>query len=148
MVYNVLSNFITFTARIPLRSISECAQCAAAVWPVRKTEASVSFFHLLLELLDTVQKGHHGVVEFIVPEEPQATWAIQRKFLDKHKTERKSRIGASRSSFMTGELCWKTYSMYYLGLVGQWLQVRVVSIRDETISEERKLLFELPFALT
>lgn len=41
--------------------------------PVWEAESSVSFLHLLFELLDAVQKGHHGVVEFIVPEEPQAS---------------------------------------------------------------------------
>lgn len=57
------------------------------VWPVWKAEASVSFFHFLFKLLDAVQKGHHGMVEFIVPEEPEATWAVERKFLEKHKTK-------------------------------------------------------------
>lgn len=60
---------------------------SAGVWPVWKAEAGISFLHLLFELLDTVQKGHHGVVKFIVPEEPQAPWAVQRKFLHKQKTE-------------------------------------------------------------
>lgn len=64
---------------------------SAAIWPVWETEASVSFFHLFFELLDTIQEGHHSMVEFIVPEEPQATWAVQRKFLDKHVTERKGK---------------------------------------------------------
>lgn len=41
--------------------------------PVREAESSVSFLHLLFKLLDAVQKGHHGVVKFIVPEEPQAS---------------------------------------------------------------------------
>ena len=66
---------------------------SAAVWPVWEAEASVSFFHLLFELLDTVQEGHHGMVEFIIPEEPKATGAVQRKFLDKHKTEKEGRFG-------------------------------------------------------
>lgn len=64
---------------------------AAGIWPVWKAEACVSFLHLLFKLLDTVQEGHHGVVEFIVPEEPQATGAVQWKFLDKHKMERKKK---------------------------------------------------------
>lgn len=45
----------------------------AGISPVWKAESGVSFLHLLFELLHTVQKGHHGVVKLIVPEEPQAT---------------------------------------------------------------------------
>ena len=67
------------------------------IWPVGKAEARVSFFHLLFELLHTVQEGHHGVVEFIIPEEPQATWAVQRKLLHKHETGGEGRIRAWRS---------------------------------------------------
>lgn len=53
----------------------------AGIWPVGEAEASVSFFHLLFELLDTVQEGHHGMIELIVPEEPQSTWAVQWELL-------------------------------------------------------------------
>lgn len=64
----------------------------AGISPVWEAEASVPFLHFLLELLDTVQKGHHGMVELIVPEEPQATRAVQRKFLDQHKTDKKGQV--------------------------------------------------------
>lgn len=76
-------------AKMPL-SVNTRKLCLnAAIWPVWKAEASVSFFHLFFELLYTIQEGHHGMVEFIVPEEPKATWTVQRKFLDKHKTEKR-----------------------------------------------------------
>lgn len=55
--------------------------------PVREAESSVSFLHLLLELLDAVQKGHHGVVEFVVPEKPQASRTVQRQLLKKSVRE-------------------------------------------------------------
>lgn len=111
--------------------------CSAGIWPIWKAEASVSFFHLLFELLDTVQEGHHGVVEFIVPEEPQATWAVERKLLDKQwDTEKGQDWSLEEMKWWQESWLWG-YCMYYLRLVCQGLQVRVVPIRDKTISVER-----------
>ena len=49
--------------------------------PVWQTEACVPFLHLLLELLHAVQEGHHGMVKLVVPEEAQASGAVQRQLL-------------------------------------------------------------------
>lgn len=79
------------------KSFTQC--WSAGILPVWEAEASVPFFHFLFELLDTVQKGHHGVVELIVPEEPQATRTVERKFLNQHKPERKGRCAAWMGDF-------------------------------------------------
>lgn len=44
--------------------------------PIWQTEACLSFFHLFFKLLDTVEEGHHSMVEFIIPEKAQPTGAI------------------------------------------------------------------------
>lgn len=73
------------------------------VWPVWEAEAGVSFFHLFFELLNTVQEGHHSMIKLIVPEEPQATWAVQRKFLDTKRQEKKLKFNHWNYQRRTGE---------------------------------------------